>query len=60
MRVDEGRKGWSLLEMKMKAHTVAGRGEKGLLRDPGFERRLGGKKEEERYEDNRKDEKKIH
>ena len=37
MRVDEGRKGWSLLavkeKVKMKACTVVGKGEKSLLSD---------------------------
>ena len=40
MRVDEGR--------KMKARTVAGRGEKSLLWDPGSEIRVG-RRERRRY-----------
>ena len=31
MRVDEGRKRWSLLAIKMKARTVVGRGQKSLI-----------------------------
>ena len=42
MRVDEGRKGWILLAIKMKARTVVGRGEEGPLCDPGSELLLGG------------------
>ena len=45
--VDKGRKGWSLLAMKMRARTVAGRGEDSLLSDPGPELRLGKEKEKE-------------
>ena len=48
VRVDEGRKGWSLLAIPMKARTLVGRGEKGLLSDPGSELRLGTEKERKR------------
>ena len=41
-RVHEGRK---VLEMKSKARTVVGRGEESLLRDPGSELRLIGRRE---------------
>ena len=52
MRVDERRKGWSLLAMKMKDHyTVVGRGKKSLLSGPGSELRLGREMEEETCED---------
>ena len=47
MRVDEGRKGCSLLAIRMKAPTVVGRAEKGLFSGPGSELRLGGEKEKE-------------
>ena len=40
MRVNEGRKGSSLIATKMRARTVVGRGEKSLLSDPGSELRL--------------------
>ena len=43
MRVDEGRKGWSLLAITMETPTVAGKREKSLLSDPGSELRLGRK-----------------
>ena len=39
-RADEGRKCCTLLEIKTKWRTVAGRGEKSLLSDPGSELRL--------------------
>ena len=48
MRVDGGRKGWSLLATKMKPRTVMGRGEKSLLSDPGSELRLGRETEKEK------------
>ena len=57
MRVDEGRKGCSLLTIKMKVHTVVGSGEKSVLNDPGFDLRLGNK-EKENCKDNRGDERK--
>ena len=41
-RVDEGRKCWILLALKMKARTVVGRGEEGPLCDPGSELLVGG------------------
>ena len=40
-RVDEERKCWVLLAIKMKARTVVGRGEEGPLCDPGSELLLG-------------------
>ena len=40
MRVDEARKGWSHLAIKMKARTVVGRGDKSLT-DPGPKLGLG-------------------
>ena len=42
MRVDEGSQCWLLLAINMRARTVAGRGEKGSLCDPGSELLLGG------------------
>ena len=45
MRVDEGRKGWSLQATKKKARAVVGRGEKSLLSDPGSELPLGKEKD---------------
>ena len=41
-RVDEGRKGWTLIAIKMslKARAVVGREEESLLCDPGSEFRL--------------------
>ena len=53
MRVDEGRKGWSLLAIKMKARTIVGRGEKSLLGGPGSELHLEREKEKGECEDNR-------
>ena len=47
MRIDEGRKGWNLPSIKMKAGTVVGRGEKSLIGDPGPELRLGREKGKE-------------
>ena len=47
MRVDDGRKGCSLLAIKKKARTVVGRGEKGLLGDPGSALGLGRETEKE-------------
>ena len=41
-RVDEGRKCWILLAVKMKARAEVGREEEGPLCDPGFELLLGG------------------
>ena len=54
MRVDDGRKGcWSLLAIQTKARTVVGRGEKGLLSDPGSELRLKEEaRRKEKCEDN--------
>ena len=47
MRIDEGRKGWSILaNLKMKVRTVAG-GVKSLVSDPGSELQLGSEKEDE-------------
>ena len=43
IQVDEGRKCWIILSIKMKAHTVVGRGEEGPLCDPGSELLLGGR-----------------
>ena len=47
-RVDDGRKGQSLLAIKMKARTVVGRREKSLLGDPGSESCLGREKEKKK------------
>ena len=47
MCVDEGKKGWSLLAIKMRARTVVGRRDKSQLRDTGSELRLGREKEKE-------------
>ena len=59
-RADEGRKGWSLLAMKMKARTVVGTGEKSLLSDPRSELGLGREKGKEKHEEsNRWDEPKT-
>ena len=41
-RVDEGRKCWILLAVKMKARAEVGREEDGPLCDPGSELLLGG------------------
>ena len=41
-RVDEGRKCWIILAVKMKARTEVGREEEGPLCDPGSELLLGG------------------
>ena len=41
MRVDEGRRGWSLVAIKMKPRSVVGKGEKSMLGDPGSELRVG-------------------
>ena len=41
-QVDEGRKCWLRLTIKMKARAEVGRGEEGLLCDPGSELLLGG------------------
>ena len=41
-RVDEGRKCWLLLAIKMKARAEVGREEEGLVCDPGSELMLGG------------------
>ena len=58
-RVDEGKKGCSLLAIKQEARTVPGRGEKSLLSGPGSELHLGREKErKKKYEDNRRDEQK--
>ena len=40
-RVDDGRKGWSLVAIKMKGRTVVGMGEESLLCYPESELRLG-------------------
>ena len=48
MRVDEGRKGSSLLAIKMKARAVVERGEKSLFSGPGSELRLVREKEKEK------------
>ena len=42
-QVNERRKCWIILAMKMKARTVVGRGEKGPLCDPGSDLLLGGR-----------------
>ena len=46
MQIDEGRKGSSLLAIKIKARTVVGRGKKSLFSDLGSELRLGMEREE--------------
>ena len=43
--IDEERKCWILLAIKMKARTVVGREKKGPLRDPGSELLLEGVRE---------------
>ena len=48
VRVDEGRKGWSLFAKKMEARTVLGRGEDSLLSAPGSELHLGRQEEHEK------------
>ena len=54
MRVDEGRKGWSLLAINMKARTAAvDRGEKSLPSDPGSELHLGSFKDEKNEQKNK-------
>ena len=59
MRVDEGRKCRNLLWIKMKARTVAGRGEESLLCDPGSDLRVSWKEREKKMcEDNKWHEKK--
>ena len=45
VRIDEGRTGWSLIAIKIKARTVVGRGKESLLGDPGSESHLGREKE---------------
>ena len=59
MRVDEGRKGSSLLAIKNKTRTVMGRGEKSLFRDPGSELYLATEKGKEKCEEMRWDEQKT-
>ena len=50
MRVDEGRKGWIIFAIKMKAtyHGGEGGGRKSLLSDPGSELRLRRVEEKEK------------
>ena len=43
--VDEGRKSFNLLAIKMRGTNRSGGGEKSLLCDPGSELRLGGREE---------------
>ena len=57
-RVDEGKKGWSLVAITMKACTVVGRGQKSLLSDAGSELHLRRAKEKEKSEHSRWDEQK--
>ena len=56
MRVDEGKKCWSPLAIKLKEGTVAGRGKKSLLCDPGSEVRLltGREKAKHKCEENKR------
>ena len=46
MRVDEGREGWGLLALRMKARAVVGMGGTKMLSGPGSELRLGSREGE--------------
>ena len=50
-----GKKGLNYSRDKVKAYTVAGSGEKSLLRGPGSEIQVGRSKEKEKHEDNLRD-----